>query len=308
MNSYFVMNWYFKIHMQIVFNLRLHYVLRHLSLQNIYRLSSLIGKAICFLVPFLRKDITEALASCFPKLEINEIKQIADEHIIYLVFHRFLTSTLPFLSANKFRSFFDCDDLEKILEQRQYQGCMIAGTHFFPFLLIALLSDIFFMKDVKLCGSFGYDDAMQIPSYTAKIKERFHWNYHVPVTVNQSEQKDISSVRKLNCFLKKKEGSLLVFPDVRIKNSKSDISYIVGNGVLYASRGFNYCVDKMKNQDCVIPVHLHYRNGRFKVIVSDVMSPGLACTEYYGHLLPNLIREEPAQWQLWFMASVLMES
>jgi hypothetical protein len=298
---------YFIVHMYVIVNLKLHFLLRFLPLHYIYRLSQLLGFILFYNNPDLRKDVMSAITSCYPKLSTNEIKSIAYDHIIFVTFHIFLNSMVPFFSIRKFEAFFDYDNLREILEECKHHNCVIVGSHFFHSLLTTLLAHECFIKDIKLCATFGYDEALKIPYYTSKLQERFHWDYHLPITVNYSDRNDISSLRKLNSFIEGGKGVLLVFADARIKNSSSDIAYKVGNSSFYASKGFCYCSSKMKNTD-LIPVHLLYKDGRFKVITAPKMSPESASTEYYNSSLPDLIRKEPAQWLLWFMASALMEN
>jgi hypothetical protein len=292
----------------MMINLRLSNIFKILPLQFVYTLSVVIGYVFYSVFLPLRKDLNKAFSICFPDFNEKDIILLSRNHITYFIFYIFLVSVLPFLSNAKFNSMFDYSELANIIEKKKDSTNIIVVTHFFTALLITLLSDLAFDANLTLCATFEYDEALKIEYYTKKLKERFHWDYHTPIVVGGAAALGNKTTTRgqLREFLRKGEGWLIITPDVRFDKSSSDISFKVGSGEFYANRGFNFCMKSFKNLDSIIPIHLNYKSGHFKVVVSDIMSPEMAIEKYYSQVLPKQIEDELAQWQLWFMSPILM--
>lgn len=307
MDSNITIDLYFRVHMFILCKFKIYHIIKFLSIKYIFIISEINGLILYYIFPVIRRDIEKAIQTCFPDLSTTKIKWIAKKHIAYTIFHFNLMSIIPFLSINKFLAMFKQSQFDEIFVKGS--NYLIIGSHFFSYILLTYIADILYKIEFELCGVFAFNKALQDKNYVLKIKDRFHCGYHTPVVVGSTIDNPLNpfnTLDELRKFIKQKKDVVFTFSDIRLDKYDSDITYQIGKGKFYANNSLKFYINSTKEYK-VIPIYMIFEQGKFKIIKDAELMHDEAFEKYYNEVLPSQINKYPEQWELWFMAPLLME-
>jgi hypothetical protein len=305
MDTYKLVNLYYRKHLYVICRLRLYVVLKHCPVQWLFHLSHLIALVLWLIWPRARREITSAFAQYTGGAGRETPQSLAIDHLSYLIFQMSLIPILPYLPDKSFQHLFDCREFHDFISQYKDDGTMIVGTHFFSAALVVVLSEMFYQLGVRGCGSFQFEEDPRLTHFNEAIKKRFHWSYHTPVNV-WTEASGLSAAGSMRQSLRRGDRAIFIFGDVRLKKRHDDISYKAGGLTLYANNALDLCLRHSRNVKRVIAVSLFYDRGRFQLLHSEAVPPEEAWERYYGQILPEQLNRATTQWHLWFMATSML--
>ena len=206
---------------------------------------------------------------------------------------------MPYLSEKEFSTLFETSEFETFLTKSSKKKLLLAGSHFYAFMLVSVLGEILYRNQVSLCSTFLYPKYRIISKYTKDLHKRYHSNFHVPINTEDSTKNFINFIR----HARKGNGATLVFTDVRMKTQHSDIGYYIGKQIFNSNNGYNYLVNNTDNK--VVAIQLILAGNKFTLQHRELTAEQ-ARQNYYSEILPEIIESNIEQWQNWFMAPILI--
>jgi lauroyl/myristoyl acyltransferase len=288
----------------LIVKLRLQHLLRRVAPATIHGLGRTLASALLACAPSVEAEIKSALHKCYPDLDAAALASTAREHLAHVILNTLLFPITGVASFDELEAMIDYSALEPLVEASRSRMVVLVATHFYHFLLVPLLSELFYRAGVAVCCSFQFnEDAPQLRQFLQNYREKYHGDFHIPINVAKKTGKNAHAVRE---YLARPHGAVAVFGDVRFRPRANDQRFEIGRGALFANNGFSYVVANAPASTLVVSCHLMFADGKFRLQTSPPMAPDEAVQRYYGAILPAQIAAQREQWQLWFMSRALM--
>lgn len=259
-------------------------------------LISLFSKILAFI--FIKRNksfvnnIECKLKEAFPELkDSNRIQLIALNHIDNVIWTILITSCLPLLSPERAKRFIDTQELQDRI--RDSESYIFLASHFYNFILGLGIYDI--LTENKIPSVTTYNGIHD--SRLNRLRKGLHKrSNNTIVALGRQESPDLRSIIKT---LSLSRFGVIVFGDFSGAFLNSDYKYYIGKRTFCANRGTGSILSKNKSA-AVVPIFAIRENKKIKMKVLGDLQNKNSIKEYYEELLPQIIKNYPEHWLLWF--------
>lgn len=273
-----------KVIFVIVF-FKINYILKYLSFNILYKVAYFIGNMFIYFNPKTTKAISKFQNSCYDEVFVKQ-------YFNNLFYNIVLLCTYPYYSEQKSKKLINNKNLEYFLEQNKDTRFNIGGIHFFNFLTITTISDIFFKQNKRIFASFVLGDNKILKNFLNHIRKRFHYNYHY--TFNLANDKNGSN--KLKELYENTNCNFFLFCDVSFKRKENNINIMINNANLNFNNGYSTITKKFsdcKNLIIYLTLNRDYTFEHNYLIIDSIDS-------FYDNKFKDILKENKELWQLWF--------
>jgi lauroyl/myristoyl acyltransferase len=271
----------------------LYKILKNLPLSILFKVSYIPAKMALLFYPKAKNEIKQVIQNSNPSFNKKQIKKITQDYYIHLFFHLNLVIIIPYMKKERVLNLFEFNDLTNFIAENKSSKTLLIGMHYYSFMVVYLLSNICYEQNVKLICSFALGENNKFRKYFDNVIEKTHYKFHNPINVAKGE--GFHTIKD-----KIKENKLVfLFSDVRFKKSKRDIKIKINNQDFNFNNGASFFY-KMYSEYKLTEFNLKFKNNKFNVEIKPIDS----ISNYYSQTLPNNLKENQEQWQLWFHSPI----
>lgn len=292
-DSYYNIQNFANLIFYIIIKMYLYKILKRLSMSMLFKISLIITYISFLLYPNSKKETKGYMINTFPNFSTHKINCLVREYYANLFFHLILVTIIPYMKKEHVMKMFEINQLSIFLDENKNSKTLIIGMHFYSFMIVYLLSNICFDKNIKIIGSFAFEENDMFKNYIKRLKEKLYYDFHDPVNVSKGEGFGVIKEKIIN------NNITCLFSDVRFKKNKRDTTVSINNQIFNFNNGVTSFNEMYPNYK-IVEFNLTFKNNKFYTEIAPIES----VSNYYKEILPYRIQNNPQQWQLWFQSPI----
>ena len=264
---------------------KLNYVLKYFSFKYLYKIS---GFFAFIFIKFNKQSVEE-----IKKHQINCFeKEFTSVYFNNLFYNIVLLTVYPYYSDKKNDKLINKTELFEFFDNNKDKRFVIGGLHFFNFISITSIANLFHTQNKKIFASFVLSENKRIYKFIKHVKQKFNYDYHHPFNLATDKQ----GIDKLKNLYYTTNCNFFIFTDVTFKKKQGDIEIKIGNQNLRFNGGFNFVSTQFSDCGKVIIYLEMNQNYTFTYkyfIIED-------SENYYHNEFKKILSKNKECWQMWF--------